>query len=412
MFVRAFRTSSIVAATVALGASSTGCSAAGDGEVVADSEQAIELSSPSPNGGVIAGPGQSPWICAADRIVFEGKCRKAAYFEKFTTAGATLLAIQGSKSLLGAGDAIAVLEMPNAHTTRVRLISTKKTNLYAMGARYSNGYEVLSETTTTFLSTPGAFKEFITTVAAREGGSFKTVWYERVAQGGIGDRKYTWSSDLCHDVYGEPMYAEGEMCGPLTAIPTSGDGDVSDECKSFGKFAGGAAQAGCAVGLAYAGALFGVGVAGAIVVTGGTASPVVAGLAGAVIGFTGATIGGVCNGAKSMGEGLGELACDAVTGAPESSPPALGIELETSASLNGDEAGCAEMGGSMYYGAVNVTTSGNCDDVESDSSNGVLELFSAADEASEEIVVYGDPACEPSTTTMTPSGGICIIVSG
>ncbi len=66
----------------------------------------------------------------------------------------------------------------------------------------------------------------------------------------------------------------------------------------------------------------------------------------------------------------------------------------------------------MYYGAVNVTTSGSCDDAENESSDGFLQLFNAADDVSEEVVVYGDPACEPTTSTVAPSGGLCIIVSG
>ena len=407
MSQRSLRFRSPLSALLVLGTVMVGCSGADSMEPLGGGNDAA--SSAADNNAQDGTP-HTFVACSEGRLTFAGACRAVEYFERFVTAGATLIAVEGSKKMFDPGEAILVLEMPNAHTVRFRAMSTTPVNGYIrVGSKYMAGYEVLSETTSTLLATDGGFNEILTTVATRQGSSFRTVWYERQAQGGLSAATYRWSSDLCHDTNGAPLYADGEMCGPTVSIPGLGDGQVSDECKSWGTLSGGAMKLACGVGLVYAGVQLATASTGLVLVSGTTAAPFVATLAGAVVGMGVASV--ICDAAKDVGKGLAELACDALSGPKAEAPPPMSVELDTGTGSNADA--CGDMGGTMYHGGVNITTSGGCDDVMDSADTGAsLVIFDAEDEVSEEVVVYGDAACEPQTTASAPPGGLCIISSG
>ena len=346
-------------------------------------------------------------LCMGNKLWFDGQCRTVNWLSRFVTPGATFVSVEGSRYANGR-NAIVVIEAPNARTVRQKIVAMQKSNPMNMGRKYIEGHEVFSEYTVTQFEGEEGYLESVITHDARENGRFQTVWYERTAK--RYGRTYRWSSDLCFDAYGDPVgYADGEACGPMTALSENND-SISEECELGGEAMGSVAKLGC-IAAVVGGAAAGLYAAGTA--AGGT-SLILSASAGTGIVSVAAAISGAdlteytCDGVKDAVAQVNTLICDALNEAFEvASPGPVAIPMEKAASLYGSDE-CEAVGGTAYQGGPLVFNAGDCASVESGGAGSQFDLL--VDDTVYEVTVYGDRSdCTP--VVVTANDNMCVVYS-
>ncbi len=357
---------------------------------------AKSLGGQEPDTGQLAEP---PAACAEPKLFFDGRCRTFAWFRNnLTTPGATLVLVEAAK-YLGQGGSVLVLEMPNARTTVMKVVSnTTHTDVKNIRRRYIGDYEVLSMQTATGWLDDAGWQHTFNTLEALDGGSFGRTWWEHVAKGG--PWTWTWGSDQCTDALGNEVL----HCGPKMAIASSGS---LSGCEVAAQNAAGIAQGICLGAVAVH--TFQAFVIGAAVASGtdGIAAPVVG---AAIAGGVGLGVAG-CNLLYDMTVLNAQAICEAMTSAPEDEPVAAAVQAAPEGPLLPGTDACTEMGGEFYTGDP-ILIAGSCSATESGTAAHSVTLGVGDDELDPlEVEVWGDPINCTSAEMITAADHICVIVN-